>query len=90
MLGWYLAFSRTRRQVLASRAQFEHIAAPTLILWGERDLALGVELAEASVRYLSDGRLMRFPNVSHWVPAEMPEEAARLLLEHLAADSAKR
>src|SRR5262249_767628 len=59
MLGWYRAVWRSRRQVLASRAQFERIAAPTLILWGERDLALGVELAEASPKYCASCKLLR-------------------------------
>ena len=83
MLGWYRAVWRSRRQVLASRAQFNRISAPALILWGERDLALGVELAEASVPHLADGRLVRYPNLTHWVPAEAPEEVTKQLLAHL-------
>ena len=83
MLGWYRAVWRSRRLVLASRPQFERIAAPTLILWGEQDVALGVELAEASRRYLSDGRLVRFPQASHWLPKEQPQVVAQHLLAHL-------
>lgn len=83
MLGWYRAVWLSRRQVLASRAQFERIAAPTLLLWGDHDAALGVELAEASVPYMADGRLVRFPQASHWLPAEMPRELATLLRDHL-------
>jgi epoxide hydrolase 4 len=84
MLGWYRAVFRSRRQVLNSRAQFQRIAAPTLILWGEHDVALGVGLAEASTRYLADGRLVRFPDASHWLPAEKPKEVVNLLLAHFA------
>lgn len=84
MLGWYRAVWRTRRQVLSSRAQFERITAPVLLLWGERDSALGVELAEASVPHMADGRLVRFPDGSHWVPAEMPQQIAQLLLAHFS------
>jgi pimeloyl-ACP methyl ester carboxylesterase len=83
MLGWYRAVWRSRAQVLASRAQFEHIAAPTLILWGERDLALGAELAVASPKYCANARLVRFPEASHWVPAEMPQEVVRQISDIL-------
>jgi pimeloyl-ACP methyl ester carboxylesterase len=83
MLGWYRAVWRTRRQVEARQAKFSRIAAPTLILWGERDIALGVELAEASMAYLANGRLVRFPNSTHWLPAEPPHQVTSHLLDHL-------
>src|SRR5262249_59055153 len=51
MLGWYRAVGKSWRQVEASRDQFSCIRTPALILWGERDPALGLELAEASVPY---------------------------------------
>ncbi len=85
MLGWYRAVWRSRRQLLASRAQFNRIEAPVLVLWGERDLALGVELAEASVPYLANGRLLRFPNITHWLPAEAPSELTSHLLAQLTS-----
>jgi epoxide hydrolase 4 len=85
MLGWYRAVWRSRRQVLASRPQFNRIEAPALFLWGERDLALGVELAEASIPYLANGRLKRFPHNTHWLLAEAPSEVSSHLLAHLTS-----
>jgi pimeloyl-ACP methyl ester carboxylesterase len=82
MLGWYRAFGRSGQQMVATRAQFESIRPPTLILWGERDVALGVELAEASVPYLADGRLVRFPQSTHWLMAELPDTVNQHLLQH--------
>jgi pimeloyl-ACP methyl ester carboxylesterase len=82
MLGWYRATGRSGRHVAETRTQFERIKPPALILWGERDVALGVELAEASVAYLADGRLVRFPQSSHWLLAEQPEAVNQNLLEH--------
>jgi pimeloyl-ACP methyl ester carboxylesterase len=84
MLGWYRAVWRSRAQVLASRPEFDRIFAPALLLWGERDAALGVELAEASVPHMADGRLVRFPEASHWLPAEAPGVVSRHLLDHLS------
>src|SRR5258708_1102442 len=83
MLGWYRAVWVTRRQVLDSRAQYSRVAAPTVLLWGERDQALGVELAEASVPLMADGRLIRYPDLTHWVPAEAPAEVTHQSLAHL-------
>ena len=85
MLGWYRAVGQSRKQVGAARQKFEHIRPPTLILWGERDIALGVELAEASLAFLDDGRLVRFPKATHWLPAEEPEQVSQHLLAHLTA-----
>ena len=84
MLGWYRAVWTSRRQVLSSRAQFSRIAAPTVLLWGERDQALGVELAEASLPLMTNGQLIRYPNLTHWVPAEAPAEVTKQLLAHLS------
>jgi pimeloyl-ACP methyl ester carboxylesterase len=85
MLGWYRAVAASWRQVSASQEAFRRIAAPALLLWGERDIALGVELAEASRPYIPNGRLVRYPDHTHWLPAEAPDELTRQLLAHLAA-----
>jgi pimeloyl-ACP methyl ester carboxylesterase len=88
MLGWYRAFGRSGQQVAATRAQFEVIKPRTLILWGERDVALGIELAEASVPYLADGRLVRFPQSTHWLLAELPDQVNEHLLQHFGGPRA--
>ncbi len=81
MLGWYRAAARAtlNRQPLAPGRT---IKAPTLILWGEQDVALGVELAEQSLGYLEQGRLERFPEATHWIHEEFPDEVNRRLSEH--------
>lgn len=49
------------------------LAVPTLMLWGEADTALGLELTEGYAPLVSDFELKRFPGVSHWVQQEAPE-----------------
>ena len=49
------------------------IATPTLMIWGEADKALGLELTEGYDPYLADFTLERLPGVSHWVQQEAPE-----------------
>lgn len=61
------------------------VTAPTLVIWGERDSALGGELAEpdrADVPNLE--RVVRLPNASHWVQHDEPGRVAKLLTEFFA------
>lgn len=84
MIGWYrtAAHATLKRRPLA---RGQKITAPTLILWGEQDIALGVELAEQSLGYLEQGRLVRFPDATHWVHEEFPDDVSGCLLEHFGA-----
>ncbi len=56
------------------------IQTPTLMIWGEQDKALGLELTEGYGPLVSDFTLERLPGVSHWVQQEAPAQVnARLL-----------
>jgi pimeloyl-ACP methyl ester carboxylesterase len=48
------------------------IQTPTLMIWGERDTALGLELTEGYGPYVADLELHRLPNASHWVQQDAP------------------
>jgi pimeloyl-ACP methyl ester carboxylesterase len=85
MLGWYRAFSRWTWPRLLRPPAPPSISVPSVILWGEQDTALGVELAEASARLLRNGRLIRFPGVSHWVQHEASDRVNAELLRRLGA-----
>ncbi len=57
----------------------EPISTPTLMIWGERDTALGLELTEGYEPHAADLELQRLPNASHWVQQDAPGEVnARL------------
>jgi pimeloyl-ACP methyl ester carboxylesterase len=62
------------------------IRAPTLLIWGEKDIALGIDFTHGLERFI-DGelRIERLPNASHWVNEERPELVNRLLIEFLSA-----
>lgn len=51
----------------------EPIEVPTLMVWGEEDAALGIELTEGYGPLVKDFTLERLPKVSHWVQQEAPE-----------------
>ena len=60
--------------------------APVLVIWGERDPALGVQLLDGIERFAPRARVHRIPHASHWVQNEAPEEVNRLLLDFLRRD----
>jgi epoxide hydrolase 4 len=79
MVSWYRAVFGLNRGRLR-RAAFRRIQAPGLILWGERDVALEVVLAEQSLAWLERGRIIRFPGATHWLHQEYPGEINRHLI----------
>jgi pimeloyl-ACP methyl ester carboxylesterase len=62
----------------------ETVEPPTLVCWGEDDVALTTAMAEDSVGYCEDGRLETFPGGSHWVHLEQ-DGVTEVLVEHLSA-----
>lgn len=81
-LNWYRAAGRqgTRGLYTGTRMQCE---VPTLLIWGEGDIALGAEMVDDTRRYVPDLTIRRLPGVSHWVQHEAPEAVNRYLLEFL-------
>ena len=60
------------------------IQTPTLMIWGEQDKALGLELTEGYGPLVADFTLERLPGVSHWVQQEAPVQVNARLLGWLA------
>ena len=70
------------RAAARSRVWRREISAPTLLIWGEDDFALGTELTRGMDHlFTSPPRIEYLPNTSHWVMEERPDEVNRLLLE---------
>ena len=49
------------------------LETPTLMIWGEKDIALGRHLTYGTDRLVKDLTLRYLPDVSHWVQQEAPE-----------------
>jgi len=45
---------------------------PTLMIWGENDMALGKELTYGTEAYVRNLQIKYIPNCSHWVQQEQP------------------
>ena len=77
MLNYYRAAGRS---VLIHRQRdFPRIDVPTLMIWGERDTALGKELTYGTDQYVSDLTVRYLADVSHWVQQEAPETVNAML-----------
>ncbi|WP_013320528.1 alpha/beta fold hydrolase [Gloeothece verrucosa] len=56
---------------------------PTLMIWGENDIALGKELTYGTEIYVKDLTLKYIPNCSHWVQQEQPQLVNQYIREFL-------
>ncbi|MGR6036285.1 MAG: alpha/beta fold hydrolase [Candidatus Nitrosoglobus sp.] len=60
------------------------IEVPTLMIWGEKDPALGKETTYGTERYVNDLTLHYLSNVSHWVQQEAPGQVNKIIMEWLS------
>jgi pimeloyl-ACP methyl ester carboxylesterase len=76
ILNWYRA--------LDLNARVGPVDVPTLYIWGDQDLALGLAAAENTAAYVRNTyRFEKLPGHSHWLQDEAPEVISRLILGHL-------
>jgi pimeloyl-ACP methyl ester carboxylesterase len=75
------------RPVPARRERLEDwptITCPTMVVWGERDVALGKELSYGmEPLFATPPRIEYVPDAGHWVQQEKPDVVNRLLLDFL-------
>jgi pimeloyl-ACP methyl ester carboxylesterase len=74
MINYY----RALRYSLPTRGQLRRmertiLEVPTLMIWGEKDTALGKELTYGTDKLVRDFTLRYLPDASHWVQQEAPE-----------------
>lgn len=77
MINYYRAAARNRAQL--EHGEWPVIATPTLIVWGEEDAALGLEMLPGHEELVSDLAVERLPGVSHWVQQEAPDKVNAIL-----------
>lgn len=73
MVNYYRAAAQTIGLSNFSRDKVAPITVPTLMIWGEEDLALGIELTEGYKGLVVDFTLVRLEGVGHWVQQEAPD-----------------
>ena len=75
MLNYYRA-SRTSFLGMKMNTPLE---VPTLLIWGEEDTALGLDLVPGTEQLVRDFTFRPIPDVSHWVQQEAPEKVNELI-----------
>ncbi len=63
--------------------EFVTVNRPTLVIWGEDDIALPKSLIDGLDAFVPDMRLVRVPGASHWIIHERPEFIAAEIETHL-------
>jgi pimeloyl-ACP methyl ester carboxylesterase len=59
------------------------LEVPTLMIWGEKDTALGKELTYGTEAYVRDFQIKYIPDCSHWVQQEQPQLVNQYIREFL-------
>ncbi|MCZ6870311.1 MAG: alpha/beta hydrolase [Gammaproteobacteria bacterium] len=83
MINYYRAAVRgggARRQRALG---YPVIEVPTLMVWGEEDIALSKATTVGTEEYVSDLTLRYIPGASHWVQQEVPETVNEMLTAYL-------
>jgi len=83
MVNWYRAAFRLQGKLAGP---WPRIETPTLIVWGEEDAALGIELLDGTEAHVRDLTIRRLPGVSHWVQQEAPGPVNAILREWLTEE----
>jgi epoxide hydrolase 4 len=79
MLNWYRALLRFGIDLPPPSS----IAVPTLICWGDKDGFAEPSLAEASARLCADVRVRHFPDATHWLVHDQPDDVAQEISDFL-------
>ena len=79
MLNWYRAYVRHAPPPPDDWT----ITPPTLMIWGKKDLFLSYRMAQPSIEWCKDGRLVLFEDATHWVQHDKADEVNKLLVEFL-------
>lgn len=78
-LNYYRAMIQTKPNIGIFKNK---IQAPTLLIWGEGDRALGKELTYHTEDYIDATYEVKYiPNCSHWTQNDFPDEVNRSLVE---------
>jgi pimeloyl-ACP methyl ester carboxylesterase len=80
MVNYYRALIRHSDSVDLGDGTVE---VPTLMIWGEEDVALNIECTSGTEEWVSDFTLKRLPGVSHWVQQDAPDEVNAILSDWL-------
>lgn len=62
------------------------ITAPALVLWGEQDPYLGIEMLDGLDEWVDDVRIQRFPDAGHFLNQQRPDAVNAAMLAFLTEE----
>lgn len=80
-LHYYRAAVRHRGEVPPADRRL--IAQPALLVWGDRDPHLGIELSQGLESWVPNLRIEHLADASHWVLEDEPERTTELIVQFL-------
>jgi epoxide hydrolase 4 len=80
-LNWYRANLGSRDAIDLARGA--RVEAPALVIWGDHDPALGIELLDGVERFAPRVRVHRIARASHWVQNEAAGEVNDVMIDFL-------
>jgi pimeloyl-ACP methyl ester carboxylesterase len=87
MINYYRALLRRGNRSNREGETFPIIKTPTLMIWGEEDVALSKETTYGTEKYVENFDIRYLPNVSHWVQQESPEEVNSMISAFIKDES---
>ena len=87
MINYYRALLRRGNRSNREGESFPIIKTPTLMIWGEEDVALSKETTYGTEKYVEEFNIRYLPNVSHWVQQESPEEVNSMISAFIKNES---
>ena len=83
-ISYYRALFRNPPRPTGSERQ---ITLPTLLIWGEQDIALDIALTKGLEQWVPNIQVRRIPNSGHWVQQEKPDLVNQWIAQFLQSKS---
>lgn len=80
MLDYYRALFKYHDSVDLGEGR---VTAPTLMIWGEQDVALNIHCLDGTGKWVPDLEIVRLPQASHWVQQDAPDAVNAALADWL-------
>jgi pimeloyl-ACP methyl ester carboxylesterase len=88
MMNYYRSFFRYKGGASRQRDQgLPIIETPTLMCWGEDDVALTIDTTYGTEKWVRDLTIRYLPRISHWVQQDAPDEVNAMITAFLAGES---
>ena len=87
MINYYRALLRGGGAKRQRDLGFPVIETPTLMIWGEDDIALTKETTYGTEKFVRDFTIRYLPHVSHWVQQEQPEVVNAMIQAFLLGET---